>query len=538
MWRRLNKILCKRSIAFTLVEIMVAVIITSMIAIAVVSLYSTGNRTFFQIIETNKLSNESLVLTTMIEKDLAMGGFTHPVRGNSEACESETGNLGIYPSDAVRITSDPSEGLLIISSCFDKSYSGSDGHFVERYKISYRRNNNILEKKIERTDDCNSPVDEEIEMGEEGYDWVNADAITHDWQPVSANIESFSVAEKPSYTAEGESFIDVIDLEIMFQSQRNEDNKLDFAKRIFLKNKSLDLNARLCAEPCRNATRPFENYVISGDESFWNPSNMIGGAVIKIDPNNFNSLEDELVWRPGVLDVPSYNDVTGTIVLSSLSGSDLQSLVNSMYYVYSPQPGTQNSIKRVSLLLYTDDCNAANTDYFNGNIYCRITADNLNWENAKTDAENTNYYSLSGRLIVIENDTEREFVDNNEDGGNNILDDNGKVWIGGQKIEDAWQWIAGREEDREIDEADIAVAEPPVELKTHLYFEDDGEQFIPAINADPEVNNYIIEFMQNARISCDGDHDGEGCVNQYFMKEIVTDDYTFTDPDSLNLCFS
>ena len=125
MWRRLNKILCKRSIAFTLVEILVAVIITSMIAIAVVSLYSTGNRTFFQIIETNKLSNESLVLTTMIEKDLAMGGFTHPVRGNSEMCESETGNLGIYPSDAVRITSDPSEGLLIISSCFDKSYSGN-----------------------------------------------------------------------------------------------------------------------------------------------------------------------------------------------------------------------------------------------------------------------------------------------------------------------------------------------------------------------------------------------------------------------------
>ena len=208
MWRRLNKILCKRSIAFTLVEIMVAVIITSMIAIAVVSLYSTGNRTFFQIIETNKLSNESLVLTTMIEKDLAIGGFTHPVRGNSEACELETGNLGIYPSDAVRITSDPSEGLLIISSCFDKSYSGSDGHFVERYKISYRRNNNILEKKIERTDDCNSPVDEESEMS------FNADAITHDWQPVSANIESFSVAEKESYTPEGESFIDVIDLEM------------------------------------------------------------------------------------------------------------------------------------------------------------------------------------------------------------------------------------------------------------------------------------------------------------------------------------
>ena len=529
MWRRLNKILCKRSIAFTLVEILVAVIITSMIAIAVVSLYSTGNRTFFQIIETNKLSNESLVLTTMIEKDLAIGGFTHPVRGNSEMCELETGNLGIYPSDAVRITSDPSEGLLIISSCFDKSYSGDNGDFVERYKISYRRNNNIFEKKIERTDDCNSLVDEESEMS------FNADAITHDWQPVSANIESFSVAEKPSYTPEGESFIDVIDLEIMFQSQKDTNNKLDFAKRIFLKNKSLDLNARLCAEPCRNATRPFENYVISGDESFWNPSNTIGSAIIKIDPDNFDPLEDELVWKPGVLGVPSYDDATGTIVLSSLSGSALQSLVNSMYYVYSPQPDPQNPIKRVSLLLYTDNCNASNTEYFDGNIYCRIAADNLSWENAKTAAENINYYSLSGRLIVIENDREREFVDNNEDDGNNILDDNDKVWIGGEKIDDAWQWIAGVEP--VIDDVDIAVVEPADDSKTHLYFEDDGEQFIPAINADPEVNNYIIEFAQNARIACDGDHDGEGCVNQYFMKEIITNDTTFTDPDSLNLCY-
>ena len=50
---RLVKIKYKYSAAYSLVEIMVAVFITSIISIAVVSLYTTGLRTFFQITETS-----------------------------------------------------------------------------------------------------------------------------------------------------------------------------------------------------------------------------------------------------------------------------------------------------------------------------------------------------------------------------------------------------------------------------------------------------------------------------------------------------
>ena len=68
---RIKKLINLNSRAFSLVEIMVALVITSMISIAVVSLYTTGLRNFFQIKETSKQANESIVLFNLLEKDFS-----------------------------------------------------------------------------------------------------------------------------------------------------------------------------------------------------------------------------------------------------------------------------------------------------------------------------------------------------------------------------------------------------------------------------------------------------------------------------------
>ena len=136
---RLVKIKYKYSAAYSLVEIMVAVFITSLVSIAVVSLYTTGSNTFFQIIETSKQSDESIVLFTMIEKDLSRGGFTHPIRSHVDYCGTK-----IKFSDAVKIDENVTHDLLggtvllTVSSCFDKPITDAFGYNdIERFKVTY-----------------------------------------------------------------------------------------------------------------------------------------------------------------------------------------------------------------------------------------------------------------------------------------------------------------------------------------------------------------------------------------------------------------
>ena len=150
---RLVKIKYKYSAAYSLVEIMVAVFIASLVSIAVVSLYTTGLRTFFQITETSKQSDESIVLFTMIEKDLSRGGFTHPIRSHINYCGTK-----INSSDAIK-TEDVTHDLLggtvhSVSSCFDKPIADAYGYNdIERFKVTYAKGTglktNILFKKIE-----------------------------------------------------------------------------------------------------------------------------------------------------------------------------------------------------------------------------------------------------------------------------------------------------------------------------------------------------------------------------------------------------
>ena len=127
---RIKKLINLNSRAFSLVEIMVALVITSMISIAVISLYTTGLRDFFQIKETSKQANESIVLFNLLEKDLSRGGFNHPFRGDQEA--EACGVSAIYAVDALRIISSEE-----VSSCYDKIFVQNDGTYIIKrfYKL-------------------------------------------------------------------------------------------------------------------------------------------------------------------------------------------------------------------------------------------------------------------------------------------------------------------------------------------------------------------------------------------------------------------
>ena len=129
---RIAKIKYKNSTAFTLVEIMVAVFITSLVSITVISLYTSGLKTFFQITETSKQADEFIVLFTTMEKDLSRGGFTHPIRSDLSFC-----GTGISPANAVKIAEivdvpslggDEDGTVTSISSCFDRPTSIADGN--------------------------------------------------------------------------------------------------------------------------------------------------------------------------------------------------------------------------------------------------------------------------------------------------------------------------------------------------------------------------------------------------------------------------
>ena len=86
---------------FSLVEIIVALLVTSLIGIAILSLSDSSRRDFTQVKETGKLQNESEILFATIENDLARGGFVHPIRGdvnNPANCKDD-----ISAANAVKI---------------------------------------------------------------------------------------------------------------------------------------------------------------------------------------------------------------------------------------------------------------------------------------------------------------------------------------------------------------------------------------------------------------------------------------------------
>ena len=387
------------------------VFITSIISIAVVSLYTTGLRTFFQITETSKQSDESIVLFTMIEKDLSRGGFTHPIRSHVDYCGTK-----IKFSDAIKIDKDVSNELLggtvplTVSSCFDKpttiAYGDDD---IERFKVTYAQGTglkaNILFKKIERTDDCNTLIVSDDKLSD------NAKAIIHDWLPVSINVQSFNAeisSEKP----------DIVDIEMKLQSQRNPDLMLDFIKRVFVRNQSLYVTSEECEKTCPNSIKPFVNYQISEDHASWNLGRTVPGGLVffetgydaKTDDLKFQTVTPSLVPTPIAGNLksdfgPGYKIAAGT-------GAQYQTLLSSVKYVYDDQGGSP-STKNISLFLFSDTCDSPQRYKLSSQekVYCLVDkSEDFTWSASNTEAEATKYYKLDGKLLSINDDNENVWI--------------------------------------------------------------------------------------------------------------------------------
>ena len=72
----------KKSKGVSLVELMIGLFIASLISTSIYYLYGSGLRTFYQVESTSDLQDEANVIFSMIERDLARGGFVHPIRGD------------------------------------------------------------------------------------------------------------------------------------------------------------------------------------------------------------------------------------------------------------------------------------------------------------------------------------------------------------------------------------------------------------------------------------------------------------------------
>ena len=258
----------KHSKALSLVEVMVAVFVASLVAIVIITLFNTGTRTFFQVSKTSDLQNESNLLFSMIERDLARSGFVHPLRGditNAENCQDI-----IEPENAIDIVSGTE-----VSSCFDRP--GFEDENVLRYKITYKQgpivgvagsDSNALYKKIERTNDCVIIITQ-LNMQDVISRSLTSEeiAITHGWQPVSDNIGTINF----SYPTIGvERNVHILDVDILFQTRGTQVYQLPFRKRVYLKNKSIESSSGLCDNICPNSKYLFADYNISKDPDIYN----------------------------------------------------------------------------------------------------------------------------------------------------------------------------------------------------------------------------------------------------------------------------
>ena len=178
-----------KSQGISLVELMIGLLVASLISTSVYYLYGSGLKTFYQVNDTSELQDESNVIFSMIERDIARGGFVHPIRG--DITDEDNCIAVIDPEDAVEVVSGNE-----ISACFDKpNYDGTKAY---RYKITYKKGNGTigledtktLYKKIVRTNDCSGTdtIDTSLEP--------NFASTTHDeWLPVSKNINTINFAK-------------------------------------------------------------------------------------------------------------------------------------------------------------------------------------------------------------------------------------------------------------------------------------------------------------------------------------------------------
>ena len=466
----------KKYKAFTLVELVVAIFITSLVAVTLFNLYDRSAKDFFQVQDTSDLQSEANILFATIEKDLAKGGFVHPARGdisNAANCKD-----GITAANAVNIASGTE-----VSACFD--IPNFDGSVIYRYKITYRKGTftggpdaNTLYKKVERTDDCTTVISSSGDP--------NFNSITHDWQPVSDKVGNITF----SYPSIGGSTNDnSLDVDILFTANSGNPVSINFNKRVFLRNKNLTGNSTQCDDKCPNAKDLFVNYDVSDDDAIWDPSaNNIPSARIAVTTNYIED-EDSFSWDATMatnlsLTVEFNEDIGVLEIDGTATAQEYQDFLRTVRYVNlvddqdnrTTVSGDDRSIQLAlgmpglcadliprevggvrHFYCYTQETTNGRGALTGGATTDTLTGSTLWWGQAELRAEASRYYNLMGYLATITSEAENDYIlDKIRDGDGNPI----AAWFGGSDMRDTtdsdgnmftgtegvWRWVGGPEE--------------------------------------------------------------------------------------------
>ena len=469
--------LIKKLKGFSLIELLVGILIASIVSVSVYSLFDRSSKDFSQTVNTNDLKTESTIIFNLIERDLARGGFVHPVRGDlTIASNCIAGGIGITAANAINIVSGTE-----VSSCYDRpSYDGTTAY---RYKVTYKLGDgtaglldtNTLYKKIERTDDCT------------GGDTVadvdpNLASTIHPWQPVTSNIGSITFSYP---TIGGSTNSSILDMDINFVSQKQNSLNLDFRKRVFLRNKSLTGSSVNCDNKCPNSKDIFANYTISSNETNWNPDTRNVPSATVVISTNYQNGEDILQWDSALATnyglTVTFNATTGVLsIVGNTTARNYETFLRTVNYV-----SLQNTISSRTVFAGTDRqfilvlgfgtlCNNLIGRQVGAvrHFYCYV-ADNMSgrgaltgvedtdglsgntlwWGQAKLRAENSTYYNLSGYLASITSAAENNYILAKIRDANNIpiaawfggTDNQGGEAVLNAASETTWVWSGGPE---------------------------------------------------------------------------------------------
>jgi len=457
--------------AYSLLELLVALLVTSLVTIAIMSLYTSASRQFSQVNSSGEIQNDSEILFSTIENDIVRGGFVHPLRGHvmtdgapssnclDDTLATDTAAFSLTSENAVKILNS-GDG---VSACFD--IPNFEETLVYRYKTTYQKGNgsadrpdeNTLYKKVIRTDDCG-----DIDM----TDTVdpNYAYIAHDWQPVSTNIDAIIF----SYPTIGSTIkTDILDIDISFISKNNDGVRLNFKKNIFLRNKLLASNSTNCKDYCPNSKSIFRNYNISDNTSYYDPTlstNSIPRVRVVISDNYVNG-EDTLEWNTAKateLGITATFDTTKGLLIanaaSAIGADDMQAFIRTIRYVNKQQTiesrtrTASNPDREITMVLgFGDLCgplwNLLGRKDDNGvtHFYCYVEDitsgrfdGNLWWSQAQLRAANSVYYNLQGYLTTVTSQEEQMYI------VDKITNNTGTppaAWLGGSDVREEGQWI-------------------------------------------------------------------------------------------------
>ena len=458
--------------AYSLVELLIALLVTALVATAVMSLYSSASRQFAQVTDTGEIQNDAEILFSIIETDIARGGFVHPLRGHVMSSGAVTNNCkeDIAMSDAIKLLNPVSGKSKGVSSCFD--IPNFEGTHVYRYKVTYMKgngttdlpNSNTLYKKVIRTDDCG---DTDITNTAD----PNYANTAHDWQPLTNKIDDidFSLVVIGDVTQH-----DLLDIDISLTADNSDSRvRLDFKKNIFLRNKLLPSNSTNCKGYCPNSKSIFRNYNISGNSSYYDPTdneNTIPRIRVVIS-ENYVVGEDKLEWDATIASdlgiTVNWVNSKGLLkadAASAIGADEMQSFIRTIRYVsledtINDRTRTNaNPDRKILLVLGFGDLCGPTYDLMGRkdgsdvtHFYCFVEETSagrnngyLWWSQAQLRAKNSLYYNLQGYLATITSQEEQIYA------VDKITNDSGTppaAWLGGSDVrsEGQWLWMDGPE---------------------------------------------------------------------------------------------